>query len=199
LIFKDSLFEIAIRRMKYMSRNSNGKFGLGAILVTVGLLMILSNLGVIPSICRLIGTFWPLVLIFISLLFHVGYYSNPKNVGLLVPGGILLTVGIVCQCSMLWGLWRFMWPGFILAPAVGLFELYIFGKRDKGLLIPIGILSGMSLIFFTMTFNTLGRFAKYLIPVLLIVIGLIILNKNRRNANNFNESNNAQDYNNSDF
>jgi len=183
-----------------MSRNTNGKFGWGAILITVGVLLFLSNLGVVPSIWSLIGTFWPLVIIFMSLLFHVGYYSNPKNVGLLVPGGILLTVGIVCQCSMLWGLWGFMWPGFIMAPAVGLFELYIFGKRDKGLLIPISILTGMSLIFFSMTFNYLGRFAKFLIPAALIVAGLIILAKNRREPNDFNErNNNTQDYNNNNF
>lgn len=179
-----------------MNRNANGKFGWGAILITIGVLLILSNLGVIPSFWRLVGTFWPMIIIFASLLFHVGYYSNPKHVGLLVPGGILLTVGIVCQCSMLWGLWKFMWPGFILAPAVGLFELYAFGKHEKGLLIPIGILSGMSLIFFTMIFNTIGIFAKYLIPVALILIGFVILAKNKRHRNEYSDRDDSQDYNN---
>lgn len=179
-----------------MSRNTSGKFGWGAILVTIGLLLFLSNLGIVPSIWQLMGKFWPMIIIFASLLFHVGYYSNTKNVGLLVPGGILLTVGIVCQCSMLWGLWGFMWPGFILAPAVGLFELYIFGKQDKGLLIPVGILTGMSLIFFSMSFRALGSFAKYLVPVSLIVIGLIILAKNKRESNDKDDPN---DFNNNSF
>ncbi len=174
-----------------MSKNSNGKFGWGAILVVVGLLMILSNLGVVPSFWRLLGTFWPMIIIFASLLFHVGYYSNPKNVGLLVPGGILLTIGIVCQCSMLWGIWRFMWPGFVLAPAVGLFELYTFGNQQKGLLIPIGILTGASLVFFTFSFNALGSFARYLVPVSLIVIGLVILAKNKRKANQYHDQDNG--------
>lgn len=183
-----------------MSRNTNGKFGWGAVLVTIGLLMILSNLGMVPSFWSLIGTFWPLVIIFMSLLFHVGYYSNPKNVGLLVPGGILLTVGIVCQCSMLWGLWKYMWPGFILAPAVGLFELYIFGKRDKGLLIPISILTGISLIFFSLMLNSLGSFSKYLIPATLIFVGCIILAKNRKEPGGFDDkNNNTQDYNNNGY
>lgn len=178
-----------------MSRNSGGRFSWGAILITVGLLLILSNLGIVPSIWKLMSTFWPLIIIFISLMFHVGFYSNPKNVGLLVPGGILLTVGIVCQCSELWGLWRFMWPGFILAPAVGLFELYYFGKREKGLLVPVGILTGISLIFFTMELNSLGRFARYIIPVSLIAAGALILVKNRREGDSGQEQNNHQNYN----
>ena len=78
-----------------MEQKNNSRFVWGIILVCLGCLLILSNLGVIPSIVRLIGLFWPLILIFMSLMFHVGYYTNRNNVGLLVPGGILLTVGIV--------------------------------------------------------------------------------------------------------
>lgn len=163
--------------------NKDGKLGWGIILICVGVLLLLGNLGVVPRFGKLIGTFWPMIIIFISLLFHVGYYSNKNNVGLLVPGGILLTVGIVCQSSILWDMWGFMWPGFILAPAVGLFELYIFGKREKGLLIPIGILTGISMIFFSTSFHSLGRIGRYFIPALLILIGLAVLVKDKRNNN----------------
>jgi len=162
-----------------MEQKKNGKFVWGIILVCVGFLLMLSNLGVVPSLGRLIGLFWPLIIIFMSLMFHFGYYTNRNNAGLLVPGGILLTVGIVCQASMLWDLWGFLWPGFILAPAVGLFELYIFGNREKGLLIPVTILSGISLIFFSMNFRALGLFGKYLIPIILIIVGILVLFKNR--------------------
>jgi hypothetical protein len=167
-----------------MNQNQNntqtGKLGWGVILVGIGALLILGNLGIVPSFGRLIGIFWPMIIIFGALMFHVGYYSNKKNVGLLVPGGILLTVGIVCQSAMLWNIWGFMWPGFVLAPAVGLFELYIFGNRPKGLLIPVGILTGLSLIFFSMSFNTLGTMARYIIPGVLIFIGLVVLTKDKR-------------------
>ncbi|MDI9483371.1 MAG: DUF5668 domain-containing protein [Bacillota bacterium] len=176
-----------------MEQNKNGKFVWGIILVCVGCLLILSNLGVVPSFGRLIGLFWPLIIIFTSLMFHFGYYTNRKNVGLLVPGGILLTVGIICQASMLWGLWGFLWPGFILAPAVGLFELYIFGNQEKGLLIPVGILSGLSLIFFTMNFRALGTFARYLVPIILIIIGISILYKNKTQQEQHYAQNGHQD------
>ena len=124
-------------------------------MICIGVLLILSTFGVIPSLGRLMATFWPMILIFISLFFHAGYYSNRKNVGLLVPGGILLTLGVVFQTSELWNMYNVMWPGVILAPAVGLFELYYFGDREKGLLIPIGILSCTSLFFFTFTIRNL--------------------------------------------
>jgi len=176
-----------------MEQKKNGKSVWGIILVCAGCLLILSNFGVVPSFGRLVGLFWPLIVIFMSLMFHFGYYTNRNNAGLLVPGGILLTVGIVCQASMLWDLWGFLWPGFILAPAVGLFELYIFGNREKGLLIPVTILSGMSLIFFSMNFRALGVFAKYSIPVALILIGIIVLSKNRTKQDQYYAQNGQHD------
>jgi len=41
-----------------------------------------------------------------------------------------------------------LWPIFPIGVAIGLFQLYIFGKREKELLIPIGILSGLSIFFY---------------------------------------------------
>lgn len=163
-----------------MDKKGNGKFGLGVTLICIGILSVLSSFGIFPSLGELMSNFWPMILIFISLLFHAGYYNNKKDVGLLVPGGILLTLGIVFQTSEIWHIYRVMWPGIILAPAVGLFELYIFGNRQKGLLIPVGILSGLSLIFFSFTIRNLGGFSKFLIPAGLILAGLIILVKDRK-------------------
>ena len=92
-----------------------------------------------------------------------------------------------------------MWPGFILAPAVGLFELYIFGKRNKGLLIPIGILTGLSLIFFSMSFRSLGGMARYIVPAMLILIGIAVLAKDKKQQNGYayhenHQSNEQQNY-----
>ena len=192
---------------QYQNNKPTGKIGWGAALIIIGAFLILSNLGIVPKFGRLIGIFWPMIIIFGALMFHVGYYTNRKNVGLLVPGGILLTVGVVCQSAMLWDIWGFMWPGFILAPAVGLFELYLFGKQSKGLLIPVGILTGLSLIFFSMTFNTLGTMARYIIPAMLIFIGVVVLTKDKRRQQggydyqdpNYQDQNNQQNYDNNNF
>lgn len=170
-----------------MDTRRNGKFGLGVTLICIGVLLILSTFGIIPNLGRLMTKFWPMILIFISLFFHAGYYSNKKNVGLLVPGGILLTLGVVFQTSELWNIYGVMWPGIILAPAVGLFELYYFGNREKGLLIPVGILSAISLFFFTFTIGNLKGLSKFILPAGLILAGLFILINDRKNSKNAND------------
>jgi len=147
----------------------------GAVLILVGL-FVFTNRGASFEVGDIFAIFWPSIFILpISLFFHWLYFRepNPKMAGVLVPGGLLLTVGTVCQISMLYDNWDIMWPGFILAPAVGLFELYWFGGREKGLLIPITILSAISVIFFGAF--TLGSVFSFLSDRPILVIGLIAI------------------------
>lgn len=134
------------------------------------------------SMGSLFGTFWPtLFIIPLGLLFHWMYFSltGRRGSGLLIPGGILFTVGIVCQLSTLFDGWGYLWPGFILAPAVGLFEFYWFGNRNKWLLIPINILGVLSLLFFAMiSFGALYNrviFGQPVLAIALIAIGAGIM------------------------
>lgn len=95
--------------------------------------------------------FWPSIFVIpLALFFHWMYFSmlGRKGLGLLIPGGILFGVGIVCQIGMLFNNWSYIWPGYILSVAAGLFEFYWFGKRNKWLLIPINILTVLSILFF---------------------------------------------------
>lgn len=159
---------------------------LGGILIILGVLFLMRNFSIFDPLWRilnigyLMSRFWPaLFLILPGLLFHSSYFSgNRRNPGVLVPGGILLVIGIVFQINMLFGGWHITWPIIIFSVAFGLFELYIFGNREKGLLIPIGILGGLSLIFFLsfslnriLSFNT----RPFILPVMLIGIGLVVL------------------------
>ena len=169
--------------------NKSGKV-LGGILIVLGILFLMKNLDIFAPIWQFfnIGTilskFWPsLFLLLPGLLFHYGYFSGDRrNAGLLVPGGILLVLGLVFQFNMLFGNWNITWPLYILSVAFGLFELYIFGGREKGLLIPVGILGGLSfLFFFSFSLNRLLRFntRPYALPVLLIIIGIILIGGRR--------------------
>src|SRR5690606_4996078 len=91
---------------------------------------------------------WPSIFVIpVGLFFHwlYFYFLKRKAAGVLIPGGILIFAGIVCQFSMLFDAWELLWPGFIMAPAVGLFEFYWFGGRNKWLLIPIVTLTTLSL------------------------------------------------------
>ncbi len=159
---------------------------LGAILVILGILFLLKNLQIMDpffevfNFGNIISKFWPSIFLLIpAFLFHYGYFNGKrKDPGLLVPGGILLILGATFQINMLFGLWGVTWPLNIFAVAFGLFELYYFGSREKGLLIPIFILGGVSLIFFTtFSLNELLGYStrKVAIPLLLIVIGLIVI------------------------
>jgi len=164
---------------------------LGGIIIALGILFLMKNLGIFEPVWRvinpgaLLGRFWPsLFLLLPGLLFHYSFFTGTrKDPGLLVPGGILLVLGLVFQFNMLFGGWDITWPLIIFSVAFGLFELYIFGNREKGLLIPIGILGGLSFLFFfsfslsrLLNFNT----RPYAIPVLLIGVGLILVSGGRK-------------------
>lgn len=170
-----------------MNRKNRGAMIIGLLLIVFGVLFLLDNLGIfsinfnIFDIGFLISRFWPLFIIIPGLIFHATYFnSKTSDAGILVPGGILLTAGMTCQLSMLFGLWGVLWPGFILSVAVGLFELYVFGNRDKGLLIPVFILGSLSLIFFAMSLGRIFYIRTFLIPAVLILGGILLLSRNKR-------------------
>jgi len=171
-----------------MNNKRKGTMTIGLVLILIGVIYLLKNFSIfeiyfdIFDIGFLFSRFWPLFILIPGLIFHYSFFTGKMtDAGLLVPGGILLVTGITCQLSMLFGLWGYLWPGFILAVAVGLFELYIFGTREKGLLIPVFILGGLAVIFFAISLGRIWILRTYLIPAILILGGLLIVFKNRRN------------------
>ncbi len=170
-----------------MNNRRNGTMIVGLVLILIGIAFLLRNFGIfeiyfdIFDIGFLLSRFWPMFLIIPGLIFHYSFFTaKTQDAGLLVPGGILLVMGLTCQISMLFSAWSYMWPGFILAVAVGLFELYLFGSKEKGLLIPVFILGGLSLIFFAISLGRITMLRLYLIPAILIFGGLLIVFRNRR-------------------
>lgn len=170
-----------------MNNRRNGTVIVGLVLILIGIAFLLRNFGIfeiyfdIFDIGFLFSRFWPMFLIIPGLIFHYSFFTaKTQDAGLLVPGGILLVMGLTCQISMIFSAWSYMWPGFILAVAVGLFELYLFGAKEKGLLIPVFILGGLSLIFFAISLGRITLLRLYLIPAILIFGGLLIVFRNRR-------------------
>ncbi|MFD0959189.1 hypothetical protein [Paenibacillus chungangensis] len=153
----------------------------GVFLLLLGIALLL-NQGRDFGPGHIFAYFWPSLFVLpVGLFMHWLYfsYTGRRGVGLLIPGGILLTVGFVCQIAMLFNNWEYMWPGFILAPAIGLLEFYWFGGRQRALLIPISILTAISLLFFAVfTLGSLyNRFLNDIpfLPILLILGGAAIL------------------------
>ncbi|RCW41487.1 hypothetical protein [Paenibacillus prosopidis] len=158
----------------------------GLVLLLLGAYLFL-NQGEAFGPGKIFAYFWPsLFVIPLGLFFHWLYFAmiGRKAVGVLIPGGILFTAGVVCQIAMLFNNWGYMWPGFILAVAIGLFEFYWFGNRNKWLLIPINILTVLSLLFFAV-FSIGSFYSKYvlsqpIIAIVLVLAGAMMLLKKKK-------------------
>jgi len=164
----------------------------GVVLLGLGLLLLIAGDEVGPS--SFFYYFWPVMFVMpVGIFFHWLYFKalQRRGSGVLIPGGILLTVSAVCQISMLFDSWKYMWPGFILAPAIGLLEFYWFGNRNRWLLIPIVLLSSLSVLFFFIF--SVGYLlqsisgAQPFIAVILLVSGasLLLINKKKQQHRSF--------------
>jgi hypothetical protein len=141
----------------------------GIILLVGGVLLLLAQAKIIVDIQSLIV---PIILLGLGLAFHLQYFfSGRKNEGVLVPGGILLVYGLLFLAVQKFGQsFQILWPLFILGPALGLFELYVFSRGRSGSMAPVFILTavgGGALLF------TCGVVSDWnvFIAALLIVIG----------------------------
>ena len=157
-------------------RNSN--MVMGAVLVALGTILLLSNLGYINFSWDYI---WPLALLLPGIYLHFAFFTKiDKNPGNLVPAGILTTYGLMAYTVALfgWGTMTALWPFIIIGIAVGLLEMYLFGTHEKGLLIPVAILGGLGLMFLSNSYFFFD-FKKIVIPAILVVIGFILINSAR--------------------
>lgn len=150
----------------------------GLIFIVIGGLLLYNNVfgENLFSMARL----WPLFILGPGIIFEAGYFGTRKDPGLLVPGGILTTIGLLFlfQTYTNWHYMRYSWPIFIFAVAIGLFQLYIFSGRPKGLLIPVFILTAVAGISFSiLVLNGFMSFINYslIAPIALIVIGAFII------------------------
>ena len=152
----------------------------GFLLLFIGVMLILSNFSVIEIVWE---NLWPLFLLIPGIFFELSYFISRKDAGLLVPGGILITYGLLFSINVIFG-WHLMdnlWPIFPLGVAIGLFQLYLFGGREKGLLIPVGILGAVSLFF--LFNNLLFVDFRLLAGILLVLIGIWIIFKKIKTDN----------------
>ncbi len=60
-----------------------------------------------------------------GLSFEVAYFTNRKGPGMLVPGGLLTTLGLLFLFEEItrWQFSAYTWPIYTLAVAIGLFQL----------------------------------------------------------------------------
>lgn len=142
----------------------------GLILIVLGVLFLLSNFGALDLDWELL---WTWLIILIGAIFWIGFLFDRSKDGLIMPGTVLLVVGIVFNVSARydWAPIQDLWPFFILAPALGFYLMYLLGKRDRGVLVPAIVLTVVGLVFLMSTSNVL----RWLGPIIMIGIGVLIL------------------------
>jgi hypothetical protein len=157
---------------------TNNRYSIGLIIVAVGVILLLGKLGVFGFFW---DVFWPVFVLAPGLLFHVLYFNRVLPSGVLIPGGILVTNSIIFfLCTIFsWNLMAYLWPGFIFAVAVGLYEYYLFDKHSpRGTFVAAIILAIVSGVCFSMTI--LFTVGIYFIALVLILVGVYMIFNKRR-------------------
>lgn len=143
----------------------------GLILILLGILIIAHSVGVLELDW---GIFWTYIIIFIGILFWLGFLFDRGNYGLLMPGSVVLTVGLVLNYAARNGWYHLeaLWPFFILAPAFGFYMMFLLGEREKGLLVPASILTVIGVVFLL---QNMDYSMRYIWAFALIIIGALLI------------------------
>ncbi|EKQ57020.1 MULTISPECIES: hypothetical protein [unclassified Clostridium] len=157
----------------------------GFFFIVIGILLFMSRLLHI----QLFGMdrLWPLFILIPGLSFNFAYFATRTNPGVLVPGGILTTLGLLFFFETItnWHFAGYTWPIYPFSVAIGLFQLYYFGGRKRGLLIPICILTIIPAVSFaSMLFGNIFRVINttLVVPAILILVGIaLIFGKGHKN------------------
>lgn len=154
---------------------------IGGLLIIIGGLLLAARFLFNKSLISLgANDFWPIIILILGAGFELAYYISLKAPGLLVPGGILTTYGILYffETATNWQFAAYTWPIYMIGVAVGLFQLYMHTGRPKGLLIAICIISGIAAAcFVVMMFRFfLGAVdLGVVIPLVLLAGGLFMV------------------------
>lgn len=155
----------------------------GTILILVGLLFL--SLQMFPELADQldIGQQWPLFVVGVGGLFLLGALLGTPP--LAVPGSIITGIGGILYYQNItgaWASWAYVWtliPGFV---GIGTVLMGLLGQSRKSNLREGGRLILISLIMFLLFgafFGGLGSLGRFW-PVILIVIGVWLVVRNRR-------------------
>lgn len=139
----------------------------GILLVLLGVLFLIGNFYHVSM-----KQLWPIFILAPGIFFFTLYFSRREDYGVMMPASVLTVIGILffyCTFSG-WYSMKYLWPWFILAPAIGFLLMYFLGTQEQGLLIPAGILSTLGLVFLLVQSEY-----HYLWPVILILAGAVIV------------------------
>lgn len=171
-------------------KNNLQKYLWGGMLILFGSLWFAANF--IPGFNIDWNLIWPLFVLLPGLFFLTRYLfsrQRRQEVGLLIPAGILVFLGLTFYFNILltevfmvqgsWAFTAFMYPGGV---ALAFWITWLASGREVGFLIPAVIMSLVSLLVFCLTasVSVLGGEAtaninRVIWPLLIICIGFFVL------------------------
>lgn len=149
---------------------------LGLMLILAGAVVLLGQMGILHLSW---ATAWPLILVGLGIMFHLFFLvSGGRASGNLVPGGVLLTLGLLFEFCALngWGWMSSLWPIAIMAPGVGLLESGLLGgsfARHQGEIIAGAVLLLVGGLMLAM--QNVPDAIRFVLPAGLIAAGLLVL------------------------
>ncbi len=157
-----------------------GNYYTGLVLIVLGALALVLNIVFDIRIIKFDSyDFWVFIVLIIGLAFELGFFLTGSKSGLLIPGGIITTIGLLFmfEVSTDWHFSRFTWPVYIISVAVGLLQMYMFSRRQKGLLIAGLIVGGIGVFFeLMMILSAIStNLIEVLIPISLVAAGVALV------------------------
>lgn len=139
----------------------------GILLIVLGIIFFLPNFTSIRM-----QELWPFFILGLGVYFFILFFTDRNNFGVLMPASVLTVIGLLFfYCAMTgWEAMAALWPFFIIGPGIGFFLMYALGRKERGLLYPAFIVTGVGCIFLMGT----AGFADFW-PVILIIVGALML------------------------
>jgi hypothetical protein len=160
-------------------KKRNSLFGI--ILIFIGSVLLADQIYGINFLS--FSNFWPIFILVPGVLLEISFFSLKKEPAILVLGGLLTTTGLlfIFETSTNWQYSTETWPIYTFGLAIGLFQYYLFSKKNKLLLFFIFLIAFISL--FSFAINFLGNIYIWLsygllLPCLIIAIGIYVFLKN---------------------
>lgn len=156
----------------------------GLFLILIGSLYLVTQvLGQMGITLFYIWDMWPLFTLFIGLAFEYSYFHQKRGVGLLVPGGILTTIGLLHLFESVtnWYFSAYTWPIYVLAVFIGFFHYWYITREAWALTISFIlfiVFAFLTFIVLTMIFDGILTI-NMAFSIALILIGLFILFGNK--------------------
>lgn len=158
----------------YYTRKQQAFLIIGLIAVISGIVSILDDLKIFRF--EITGE---LILIVLGLIFIYLYYSK-KNIGFLIPGAILISLGCYIFLMDNFNTGK-LWPSFFILLGFAFYFIYftaLYGKENWPLVVGT-LLMMIGIVFLAFSYGILDwriwKYYKYVWPLFLIFLGVLLL------------------------